>query len=249
MKFSIVIDNRELSDWIVYNIIHSIDKAISEDVPNQRHELSLETKNYISFIRGDFINENLRKFVVDIEKGILLHTFQRFGWSGRLLIIKDSRLTISIMTENNLARIQKKDRKNPHFIQSILHCMNGDLHGRYEQTQFFDTDPFDSETYDKDFNKINNGAIDLVEGYRHCIISYSLTGKSLTDVRFKVLDPKFNIVCEENLSDYIKPDFASLTANDHDEATAREEHNKLTNNLISLKPGLKLRLRVEDKEA
>ena len=37
-------------------IVRAIEKAIGEDVPNQLREHHLETNNYISLMRGDFIN-------------------------------------------------------------------------------------------------------------------------------------------------------------------------------------------------
>ena len=147
MKFSIASDNYEISDALLSAIVRAIDKAVSEDVPNQLRSMPLETNNYIAFIRGDFINQNLRVFA--IEEGSLLHAFKRFGWNGRILISRESKLTISITTQTNLSLIPRRTRQRPHFMQSMLHGMNGDLRGRYEQTRLFDTDPFEPEDYAK----------------------------------------------------------------------------------------------------
>ena len=247
MKFSIGNESHEIDDVLLSAIVRAIDKAVSEDVPNQLRELNLETNNYIAFIRGDFINQNLRNLA--IEEGGLLHSFQRYGWSGRLLISRDSRLTISITTESNLAIIPRKQRTRPHFTQSILHRMNGDLHGQFEQTRLFNTEPFDDEVYAKDFDDIINGAFEPEDGYRHCVVAYRVSGNELVDVKLVVLDPWFNIVTEVSLIDYMKPDFARLTASVTAENEAREEHNAATRQLTSVKTGIKPTLREGEKKA
>ena len=247
MKFSVAGKSYEISDDLLSAIVRAIDKAISEDVPNQLRTMPLETNNYIAFIRGDFINQNLRALAA--EEGSLLHAFRRFGWSGRILVSHESKLTISITTQNNLSLIPRRIRRRPHFLQSILHCTNGDLRGRYEQTRLFETDPFEPEDYARDFEEIINGAFDPEEGYRHCVVAYRAYGNELLDIKLVVLDPCFNTVIEENLNEYMKPDFARLTDPVPVEETAREEHNAATHRLTSLKPGVKSTLREGEKQA
>lgn len=247
MKFSIASDTFEISDALLNAIVRSIDKAVSEDVPSQLRAMPLETNNYIAFIRGDFINQNLRAFA--IEEGSQLHAFRRFGWSGRILISRESKLTISITTQTNLSLIPRRTRQRPHFMQSLLHGMNGDLRGKYEQCRLFDTDHFEPEEYARDFEDIINGAFDPEEGYRHCVIAYKAYGDELLDVKLVVLDPQFNTVIEENLIEYMKPDFARLTDPAPAEEATREVHNAATQRLTSLKPGVKPALREGDKEA
>lgn len=247
MRLSIADDYYEISDALLNAIVRSIDKAVSEDVPTQLRAMPLETNNYIAFIRGDFINQNLRAFAV--EEGSQLHAFQRFGWSGRILISRESKLTISITTQTNLSLIPRRTRQRPHFMQSMLHGMNGDLRGKYEQYRLFDTDPFEPEDYAKDFEDIINGAFDPEDGYRHCVIAYRAYGGELLDVKLVVLDPHFNTVIEESINEYMKPDFARLTDPASAEEAIREDHNAATHRLASLKPGLKPALREGEKEA
>lgn len=246
MKFSVGNESCELSDTLLNAIVCSIDKAVSEDVPNQLRKYPLETNNYISFMRGDFINQNLRQMVND--EGGQLHRFQRFGWSGRILISRESHLTISITTQNNLNTIPRKVRQRPHFMQSLLHCMNDGLHGRYEQISLFDSDPFEEEAYVTDFENIINGVLNADE-FRHCVITYCTSGNDLVDVKLVILDPCFNVVTEDSLVEYMKPVFARLTDSAPKEETAREKHNNATRQLTSLKQGVTPALREEEKEA
>ena len=61
MKFSA--DSQiEFDEKIIMSAIRAIEQAVTEDVPRELRERHLETNNYIPFIRGDYINQNLRKF-------------------------------------------------------------------------------------------------------------------------------------------------------------------------------------------
>lgn len=247
MLLTIMGKNCEIDDSLLIAIVRAIDKAVSEDVPNQRKALALETNNYIPFIRGDFINQNLRDFTN--TKGAHLHGFSRFGWKGRLLLSSESKLTISITTQNNLNMIPRKKRKRPHFMQSILHCLNGDLHGQFEQTRMYDTDYFEPEEYVTDFADIIDGVLSPEDGYRHCVIAYNAFGDELRDVKLVVLDPWFNVVTEVSLAEYMTPDFARLTDPVPAEETARNQHNVATQRLVSLKPRIKPSLQDQEKKA
>ena len=48
-------------ELVVSRIVRAIDKTIAEDIPQERREKDLETKNYIAHIRGDYLNSNLRR--------------------------------------------------------------------------------------------------------------------------------------------------------------------------------------------
>ena len=48
-------------ELVVSRIVRAIDKTIAEDIPQERREKDLETKNYIAHIRGDYLNSNLHR--------------------------------------------------------------------------------------------------------------------------------------------------------------------------------------------
>ena len=246
MRFSIGNEQFELSDALLSAVVRAIDKAISEDVPNQIHTMPLETSNYIRMMRGDFINQNLRDFAV--LNGGTIHPFKRFSWEGRLLVDHGSHLTISVTSQSNLMMIPRKLRQRPHFMQSILHGFNGDLHGKNEQICIYDPDPFDDETYAMDLDEIVNGAFDPSDGYRHCVVVYSASSDELVDVKLVVLDPWFNTVTEESLLGYMKPDFAKLSEPTFTDSGSIKEHDEATRRLSTLKTGIKPFLKKKDKE-
>ena len=93
---------------LIARIVYAINNAVTVNIPQQRQEQPLETDNYISHMRGDWINENLRKSVV--TDGIDLVCFRRTSFKGRLLVDHRSRTSYSITTIENLRRIPKKHR-------------------------------------------------------------------------------------------------------------------------------------------
>lgn len=242
MTFSI---SNSHADFDLELIVRAIDKAIREDVPNQLREHPLETNNYIGLIRGDFINDNLRNFALADDYELI--SIRRNGWQGRLLVNHKKRITLSIVTQENLHMIPLKRRAHPHYTMSILKMQNSDLQGQYVQQTLFPAEPFDAETLEADYKTMMDGAVDPTEGYHHYFVSYHAEANELIDVKLVLMDPMFNVVQEESLNHLIKPDFARLTEDiDSDVAIAAEEtHRKATRQL----PKLKLGLRKEEEHA
>lgn len=233
---------------IIMSAINAIEKAVSEDIPRQTSENQLETNNYLSFIRGDFINSNLRKLTV--SSGGELLPFQRFGWKGRLLVDRFNKLTYSITTQANLNQIPQKHRRKPHFLQTLLAVENGDLEGQYRQMTLYGMDQFEHDTYHADFDDIVNGFIDASEGYRHCVIAYQAQHDEVTDIKLVLLDSQFAVVEEYSLNDFRRPDFSLLTASAlPEDAVEREAHKVATKNLTKLKKGIVPGLQESAKEA
>ena len=61
----------ELDLNIIMGAIRAVEKTVTEDIPHERDDRRLETDNYLAFIRGDYINQNLRRMCT-IEDGELL---------------------------------------------------------------------------------------------------------------------------------------------------------------------------------
>ncbi len=235
------------NDDLLRKIVYSIDKAIGEDQQQYLKENHRETNNAIILLRGDYINTNLRNHVVKDE--IDLVPFQRCGWSGRMIIDRKGHITYSIMKEETLSDVpRKKNRKNPHYLQSILYVENKDCIAKQRQMtlQDFGITIFDTNVLEQDFQKISQGLIDMKEDYKHYIIAYKAEHGEIKNIKLKFLDKDFNIVDEASLMQYIKPDFARLT--DIGPVESDEENMKDNKGLVSIKSGLKPKLREIDKE-
>lgn len=227
--------------------IIAIEKAVSEDVPQHLYEHRLETNNYASFIRGDYINQNLREATFS---GIgELIPFHRYGWNGRLLLDECSKLTYSIASQSTVHQIPRRHRNKPHFLQTLLQKENGDLRGSYEQMSFLEQDRFDDETYNADFYDITGGRFDPEEGYYHCVIAYRAENNQLVEVELVLMDSWFNVVEKHDIGFLRELDFAALTAPVSDSTNDSQSHNTATRSLAKLKttlPHLAERKKVED---
>lgn len=237
-----------LDENIVRRIVRAIDKALADDIPQYLQEHHKETNNAIIQLRGDYINENLRSFVVTDD--VKLIPFKRYSWHGRLLADHKNKITYSITSQSNLHAIpKKKDRTRPHFLQSILAQENGNYEGQYIQESLFPMDMFDEETLENDYNDIIAGMLNPSEGYRHYVISYNAVNGELLDVKLEFLDKHFSTIAEASLNSYINPDFARLTNSETDNLDVNADSNENVRDILGLKAGLRPKLKEIEKEA
>lgn len=233
-------------ELVVRRIVRAIQKAIEEDVPEFCRENHMETMNSIRYVRGDKINDNLRSLVVSDD--MMLISFKRHSWDGRILVDNKNYVTYSITTQQNLSAIPKKNRRCPHFLHSILAVENGDLKGQYVQESLFPMDQFGDDVLEDDYTKIVSGVLAPDSGYRHYIVAYEYARSELCDVKLMLLDKSFSTVRELSLNDFIKPDFAQLTAKQSGSA----EHTTISANtakeLVTIKSGIRPELIEFDDE-
>lgn len=236
---------------LLRKIVRATEKACGEDTRSYLRENSMETNNALPFLRGDFINENLRNSVVNDD--IELIPFNRYGWSGRILNDKINQVTYTITTKRTLEAIpRKKGRSVPHYLQSILYAENEDCKAAVKQMSLSDFGNFgivhfDSQELEDDYNKIMRGHIAINDMYRHYIVAYEVEHSEVTDISLLFLDKDFDVVSEYSLNDYLKPDFGRLTETEPAEEPTTEEEN--VHSLINVKSGIKPKLREIEKQA
>ena len=208
----------------------------------------METMNSVRYVRGDKINDNLRNHVV--SEDTILISFKRYSWDGRMLVDHKNCITYTITTQQNLAVIpKKKNRSCPHFLQSILAIENGDLHGKYEQMALFPMEQFEDDVLEEDYKKIVSGVLSRDSGYHHYVIAYAFEKNELLDVNMILLDKAFNTVKEISLNDFIKPDFAKLTAEQSENSEQITKPAKVAKDLIAIKAGIRPELiELEDEK-
>lgn len=238
-----------INETLLRKIVYCIEKGIGEDQQQYLSENHKETNNAIKFLKGDDINTNLRNHVV--KDNIDLISFQRNGWYGRIIIDRKEHITYSVMTEGTLINVpRKKNRLNPHYLQSILYAENKECIAKERQMtlQDFGITMFDTDVLEQDFEKISQGLIDRKEDYRHYIVSYIANHEEIKSITLKFLDKEFNIVDQEPLMQYIRPDFAQLTST-FSETDSEEDSSNSKKNLVSIRGGVKPKLREIEKGA
>lgn len=226
-------------------IVKALEKAVGSDTREYLLNSNMDTNNAVILLRGDFINTNLRNMFagsVDVD----LKHFKRFVWTGHLLIDRKHKIVITISSKSTLQRVKKvNDRKNPYYVRTMCHVLNGDLEAPCKQMSIADIEsveidpPFSEEVYEADFESIVDAAISQCEGYRHCLITYEAERFELKSVSIMLLDKDLDTVQEMSLMDLLEPDFGNLTA---PIVKAEEEPQKKdAHSLVKVKDGLKSR--------
>lgn len=237
MTLHTISNNLPSDELVIRRIVRAIQKAVEEDVPDFYRENHMETMNSARYVRGDKINDNLRNFVV--SDGIILISFKRYSWEGRMLVDEKNCITYTITTQQNLTTIpKKKNRSCPHFLQSILAIENGDIEDPYAQETLFPIDQFEEDVLEKDYMKIVSGVISSDSGYHHYVIAYDFEKSQLLDVKMMLLDKRFSTVSEHSLNDFINPDFAQLTAGQPNSTEHTPKHVRSARDLVTIKPGV-----------
>ena len=225
-------------------IVNALAKAIGPDTRSYLTGSNMDTNNAIILLRGDFINTNLRDMVVSTNDNLELKHFKRFVWTGSLLIDKKHSITITISARSTLNRIKGvKGRKNPHYLQTMCHELNGDLRAECKQMTLADMKgmdfepPFTDEIYEEDFDSIMDAAISQGDGYRHCVIVYEAERLEIKSLSLLILDADLDVVKDISLMDLLQPDFGTLTA----EVASVEEVPQIkdAHSLVKVKAGLK----------
>ena len=240
-----------MNEHLLRKIVRATQKACGEDTRGYLSENSLETNNALPFLRGDFINENLRNSVVDEDVDLI--PFNRSGWSGRILHDKINKITYTITTKRTLAAIpKKKGRSVPHYLQSILYAENGDYKAAVKQMSLndfvdFEIVRFDSQELENDYRKIMNSQIAPDANYRHYIVAYEVEHGEVIDISLQFLDKDFDVINQCSLNDYLRPDFGRLTETESVDDIAAEEEN--VHSLINVKSGIRPRLRDIENQA
>ena len=214
------------------NIMRAIEKAVHSDIQEFILNHHLETTNSRCFLRSDFINTNLREILPKME----MHSFHRSAWEGRILIDRVHRVTYSILTEQTLKVIpQVKDRRMPHYLQSILHVENADVRPQYEPIDLFEekneNSLFSASQYTKDYQEIMGETLSIDNNYIHVVISYTAKQGEIVSATAQVLTPNFAIAREYSLMNLLHPDFINLTEDFAQAGKPQDVHN-----LVSVKP-------------
>ena len=245
-----IIENQMLNRKIVY----AINKAITQDAPQDMRENRLEKNNRQIFAPGDYINDNLRKYVVKGDVDLI--SFNRYAWEGRILADRGSRVTYTVSTHQTLRTVITKHRNRPHYLMTLLYAENGDCEGSPKQMTLGNISPdlkmdsFDSEVLDDDYDKIMQGSISRTDGYKHYIVAYTAEHHAIMKIELLLLDKDFAVVDRLDLTEYVTPDFASLTESQYEETEdIKETEQEVKPSLLKLRLGVKPALRAMDEEA
>lgn len=230
--------------------VNCIYLAITQDIPLIKKEEFLETNNRFIFAVGDYINENLRKYV--INDNITFIKFKRNAWEGRIINDKNSKITYSIVTYDTLDRAKANTEEHPHYLKTLLYVENSRFSGRNRQLSIKDYLPeLESSECDEiikeDYNIIIHNEICDPKEYTHLIIVYSAKHNQIAQIELLLLDKDFNEVNKIDLMEYIDVNLEMIVNSPLTGETQIQQGNK--EDIVKLKPNVKLSLKSINKEA
>ena len=232
------------------NIVKAITKAVGFDMRNYLNECNTDTRNAVPYLRGDYINTNIRDMVILQNDSLELKHFKRYSWEGSLIIDRENKVTITVSSKNTIDRVRSpKERNRPHYLQSLCHKLNNDLKPQYEQMHIDgleNTDAFSEEEYEADFETIVDMVLTAEDGYRHYIVMYEAANFEISSITLLLLDKNLRTVSETSLMEMLKPDFGTLTAPIAPEEA--EPENKDSRNLVKVKSGIKSKISNEPEK-
>jgi hypothetical protein len=203
------LDGIRINEKLLHRIVFCVNKAVADDVPQYLGEHYKETNNAVAHLRGDFINDNLKNYVV--KENVELLSFSRSSWQGRIIVDHERKVTYTITTQQTLRTIPKKQRSRPHYLHTLLYKENGEYEGYGKQLTMMDIYPFEDEVLERDYEAIISGQISPEDGYVHYVVVYETQNSELIDIQLEFIDKDFKTIANASLNEYKKPDFARLT--------------------------------------
>lgn len=222
---------------IMIKIGKAIEKGVGEDIRTYLANSDNATNNAVAFLRGDYINTNIRNTVE--SETVEIKYFRRSSWTGCIILDRMNKHSYSVCARKTLDRIPKNmTRRSPHYLQTILNTENKGEEAVERQMSLADYgfsigSQFTEEEYERDFLAIMEEALSLADDYRHWVIAYEAEHNSLVSLSAILLDGEFGVVKEISMMEMMRPDFGSLTS-----AEAKGEKKKDAHNLVSVKSGL-----------
>lgn len=207
-------------------IANVIAEALEQDFLECKYKLNLDTLNCLGDMKSDVINTKLKEVLT--SQNYIIHKFKRRAWEGRFILDLTTKSLISITSISNLNRISMdKNRKVPHYMQSILNCLNNEIEAN-KQMSFELGKTFDNDVYEKDFKNIFYGINIDFEEYTYYVVAYDYKFNKISEMNWYLLGNQFNIAEKESIMSLISPDFLDLTSseNESDDKLINKEDNK-----------------------
>ena len=220
---------------LLIKIGKAIVKGAGPDMTTYLSDNQNLVNNAFYYVRSDKIITNIGKLSSDTVE---LKLFKRCGWTGCIILDRIHNTSYSVCAKSTLMQIPKnKDRRSPHYLQTLLNTENKELQASSKQMTMADygfsvANQFSEEEYEEDFIKIMETALSMNDDYRHWVISYEAIRERVTGLSAILLDGEFGIVDQIDLLEMMELNFSSLTSD------TKEEQEKDVRNLLSVKRGI-----------
>lgn len=207
-------------------IANVIAEALEQDFLDCKYKLNLDSHNCLGSMKSDVINTKLKEVLT--SDNYIVHKFKRYAWEGRFILDLDTKSLISITSISNLNRIPiDKNRKVPHYMQTILNCLNNEIEAN-KQMSFELGKTFNPDVYEQDFKNIFSGLDINLSDFTYYVVAYDYKFNKVSEMNWYLLGNQFNIAEKESIMSLISPDFLDLTSseNESDDKSINKEDNK-----------------------
>ena len=246
-KFSISDKNPEL---ILRTIVACIKQATEDDAKLYLQTYNPKTTNGLPHQIHDWINTNLDKHI-NSDKSYTME-IKRSTWRGRIIVDEENQIVYSVMRVDRLKSLRKEKRDKPHYVQTMVGILNSELEPKHKQLtleEFAEFTTFSKETLVDDYNRMFGGSLNPEKGYHHCLVLFDARKLELYDARLCIVDKNLNIVEDKSLVEYIRPDYAKLTATKPIEDESQGQDNTVQEAASTTKAGTLIKLKEIKKKS
>lgn len=178
---------------------NSIYRAITQDLPDMISEYHLHTSVGAGQFRYNFINRNLSAL---FDEGFDIYYVKRGFWTFIVLYSSTLQLSFSVMSEQNLARLQHHLPSKAHYLEALV-LNNEKREPLTRQLSLFET------KVDRDFDELEELRQKLlvqIDGVikEHVLVVFDAGYAGVTSCRAVLLTPDLEIAISEDWSQYLK---------------------------------------------
>lgn len=186
---------------------NSIFRAVTQDLPELIDENNLPTNVGSGLFRWNFINRNLSAASNDDFE---LSFPKRGAWKFILLREKNTGLSFSVMTEQNLKRLQSNPSFQAHYLEALVsgNVIRDPIEG---QRYFVDLFPERDAVFLSNLrNQLLSGFSGTVE--EHVLVLFDYNDIGVTSARAVLLTSSLEITVSENWTQYLTSTYVPKTS-------------------------------------
>jgi len=217
-------------------LANGIFRAVTQDMPELIYENDLPTSVGGGLFRWNFINRNLS----DGLGGEFQISFQKRGaWKFLLLFDSITNFSLSVMTEQNLKKLQRHPALHPHYLEALVSSnqkrepIEGQLCLEEMKVER------DHSVLAELRNQLLSGFSGIVDEHVLILFDYDYTG--VTSARAVLLTPTLEIAVSDNWTKYLKTQYiprnsllANILPDDEPMVKLKEVYLDKENNLAAL---------------
>lgn len=213
----------DISDDVRHAIANGIFSAITNDIPEVIQENNLPTSYGAGQFRWNFINRNV---INHLDGCFQISIVKRGAYPCLIIYDATTDFTFSIMSERNLARLQKRLPAGIHYLEALVSKNTGyDIIEGQVRLDFPETIVRDHTYIDSLRNQLLNDFTGIVKN--HILITFEYSYSRVISARAILLTPEFGIAFSEDWSHFLDTPYIIGKASILEELNKDDENEPL----------------------